>query len=360
MPNSEQTPSGMAHGAQQLPSVIVGSYNVELRDEEGFVGDRASFRAFRSMLDEWREKLTQLGDDDPLGEAESTDISKKKLDKLLLEGDPKAAGVVQSAIEDFAEELANVVRRFIRLKGWKDAMRIAVGGGLRASRIGELAIGRAMVILKGAGLDIDLAPIRHHPDEAGLIGSAHLAPSWMFKGHDSLVAVDIGGTNIRAGVVALNLKKAADLSRAEVWKRELWRHRDEDPVPSREEAIERLVEMLESLIEKAEAAELKLAPFLGVACPGKIESDGAISKGGQNLPGNWESSRFNLPRSLVAAIPRIGDHETMVVMHNDAVVQGLSQVPFMQDVTDWGVLTIGTGLGNACFTNRNPDANAKS
>jgi predicted NBD/HSP70 family sugar kinase len=182
----------------------------------------------------------------------------------------------------------------------------------------------------------------------------------MFKGHDSLVAVDIGGTNIRAGVVALNLKKAADLSRAEVWKRELWRHRDEDPVPSREEAIERLVEMLESLIEKAEAAELKLAPFLGVACPGKIESDGAISKGGQNLPGNWESSRFNLPRSLVAAIPRIGDHETMVVMHNDAVVQGLSQVPFMQDVTDWGVLTIGTGLGNACFTNRNPDANAKS
>jgi predicted NBD/HSP70 family sugar kinase len=350
----------MAHGAQQLPSVIVGSYNVELRDEEGFVGDRASFRAFRSMLDEWREKLTQLGDDDPLGEAESTDISKKKLDKLLLEGDPKAAGVVQSAIEDFAEELANVVRRFIRLKGWKDAMRIAVGGGLRASRIGELAIGRAMVILKGAGIDIDLAPIRHHPDEAGLIGSAHLAPSWMFKGHDSLVAVDIGGTNIRAGVVALNLKKAADLSRAEVWKRELWRHRDEDPVPSREEAIERLVEMLESLIEKAEAAELKLAPFLGVACPGKIESDGAISKGGQNLPGNWESSRFNLPRSLVAAIPRIGDHETMVVMHNDAVVQGLSQVPFMQDVTDWGVLTIGTGLGNACFTNRNPDANAKS
>ena len=39
-------------------------------------------------------------------------------------------------------------------------------------------------------------------------------------------------------------------------------------------------------------------------------------------------------------------------MHNDAVVQGLSQVPFMQDVEHWGVLTIGTGLGNARFTNR--------
>ncbi len=39
-------------------------------------------------------------------------------------------------------------------------------------------------------------------------------------------------------------------------------------------------------------------------------------------------------------------------MHNDGVVQGLSEVPFMQDVERWGVLTIGTGLGNARFTNR--------
>ena len=39
-------------------------------------------------------------------------------------------------------------------------------------------------------------------------------------------------------------------------------------------------------------------------------------------------------------------------MHNDAVVQGLSEVPFMRDVKRWGALTIGTGLGNARFTNR--------
>jgi hypothetical protein len=39
-------------------------------------------------------------------------------------------------------------------------------------------------------------------------------------------------------------------------------------------------------------------------------------------------------------------------MHNDAVVQGLSEAPFMHDVKHWGVLTIGTGLGNARFTNR--------
>jgi len=38
-------------------------------------------------------------------------------------------------------------------------------------------------------------------------------------------------------------------------------------------------------------------------------------------------------------------------MHNDAVVQGLSEIPVMQEVRRWGILTIGTGLGNARFTN---------
>ena len=46
-------------------------------------------------------------------------------------------------------------------------------------------------------------------------------------------------------------------------------------------------------------------------------------------------------------------------MHNDAVVQGLSELPFMQDVKHWGVLTIGTGLGNAHFTNRREPPDAK-
>ena len=52
------------------------------------------------------------------------------------------------------------------------------------------------------------------------------------------------------------------------------------------------------------------------------------------------------------AIPQIGKHDTSVLMHNDGVVQGLSEIPFMQDYKRWGILTIGTGLGNARFTNR--------
>jgi predicted NBD/HSP70 family sugar kinase len=352
MPNATPVSPGIQHGARRLPAVMVDDYNVELRDKEGFVGDRASNRAFRSILEDWRERLREVGDD-PLGEAPTDELSKKKLDKLLLEGDPEAAGVVQSAVEEFAQELASVVRRFLRLKAWRDTECFVVGGGLRESRVGELAIGRASVILKAGGIDLDLVPIRHHPDEAGLIGAVHLAPSWMFSGYDSLLAVDIGGTNIRVGVLRTNLKQAADLSKVAVWKSELWRYRDEDPAPSRDQAVARLAELLDDLIERAEKEKLKLAPFIGVGCPGLIADDGSIERGGQNLPGNWESSRFNLAEELLAAIPSIAGHDTMVVMHNDAVVQGLSQVPFAHDVAHWGVLTIGTGLGNARFTNRN-------
>ena len=117
--------------------------------------------------------------------------------------------------------------------------------------------------------------------------------------------------------------------------------------------------MLKALITEADAEGLKLAPFIGISCPGVINDDGSIAKGAQNLPGNWESSKFNLPASLIEGIPVIGDHDTAVLMHNDGVAQGLSEVPFMQDVDHWGVLTIGTGLGNARFTNRHKDKDEK-
>jgi predicted NBD/HSP70 family sugar kinase len=356
MAETESLPTVATHGASRLPSVEVDSYNIELKDDEGFVGDRASRGAFRQIIENWRKPLRKSGHD-PFGDEASDEISKKKLDALLSEGDLEAAAVVQGAIEDFAQELALVIRRFLKLKAWRDAERIAVGGGFRASRVGELAIGRAGLILKADKVAIDLQPIRHDPDEAGLIGAAHLAPRWMFEAHDAILAVDIGGTNIRAGVVALNLKKAVNLSKAAVWKFELWRHGEEKKV-KREAAIKELVGMLEDLIARAGKEGLKLAPFIGVGCPGIIEADGTIDRGAQNLPGNWESSRFNLPHALHEGIPTIGEHETLVLLHNDAVVQGLSQAPFMTDVTHWGALTIGTGLGNACFTNRAPTGKA--
>ena len=35
------------------------------------------------------------------------------------------------ALEEFAQKLAGVVRRFIRLKGWREVERIVIGGGFR-------------------------------------------------------------------------------------------------------------------------------------------------------------------------------------------------------------------------------------
>lgn len=340
----------IGHGVRHLPSVTVTGYNLEIRDKDGFIGDKASKRAFAAALEEWRKRLRKV-DADPLGEVETSDLSKKQLDQLMASDDAEAAALIHGAIEDFAQALASVIRRFRKTDGWAQVERIVAGGGFKESRIGELAIARAGVILKAEGIDIDIQPIRHHPDEAGLIGAAHLMPAWMLAGHDGLLAVDIGGTNIRAGIVLMNLKKHPDLSRAEVWKSDLWRHADD--APSRTEAVSTLAAMLEKLIARAGKEGLTLAPVIGIGCPGIIEADGSIDRGGQNLPGgNWESEHFNLADALAKAIPEIGGHDTLVVMHNDAVVQGLSELPFMQDVAAWAVVTIGTGLGNASFENR--------
>ncbi len=342
-------PTALAHGARHLPGVEVVSYNVEIKDENGYVGDRASKKAFRHFIDEWRKPLRRIGQD-PFGGQQSKKIAKKQLDDLLAKGDVEAAGLVQSAIESFAQELAGVVRRFLKLKSWKDAECIVFGGGFSGSRVGELAIGRASVLLKNDKVKTEIRVIRNDPDEAGLIGAAHLVPAWMFKAHDAILAVDIGGTNIRAGVVCLNLKEADDLSKASIGQFELWRHGDEKP--SREEAIDGLISMLKRLIKAAKKDKLELAPFIGIGCPGRIEADGSIEAGAQNLPGNWESNGFNLPARLHAAIPEIGEHETTILMHNDAVVQGLSEAPFMHEVETWAAFTIGTGLGNALYDNR--------
>ena len=341
----------LVHGGRVLPAVTVDTYNEELRDGGGFVGDRASGRAFRAILEDWRERLRQHGDD-PFGDTPTREISKAKLDKLLAAGDPMAAGLVHTVVEEFAQELATVVRRFLRLKGWRDTERIVVGGGLSASHIGELAMGRAAMLLTGEGIAIELLAIGNHPDKAGLIGAVQLAPSWVLAGHDAILAADIGGTNLRVGVVELNMKKG-DLSKAAVWKHLHWRHRDDQP--TRDEALARIAAMAEELMEDAAEQKLKLAPFVGVGCPGLIDEHGTIVNGGQNLPGNWEGDGFNLAAELTKRLPRIRDHEPVVILHNDAVIQGLSEVPAMTDVTRWGVLTIGTGLGNARFTNRTQD-----
>src|SRR3984885_499472 len=257
MADTSAAPAVSPHGSHRLPAVDVDSYNVELKDDEGFIGDRASKGAFRNMIDNIRKTLRKSGDD-PLGEEDSDELSKAELDSLLLQGEPEVAGIVHAAIEDFSQEFALIIQRFLKLKEWKNTERIVIGGGFRASRIEELVTGRTSIILKTQEIGVELVPIRNHPDEAGLLGAVHLAPTWMFKAFDAVLAVDIGGTNMRAGVVQHNLKKSDTLAKAKVWKYSLWRHGDEENV-KREQAIVQLGSMLKGLIGAARKKHLKLA-----------------------------------------------------------------------------------------------------
>jgi len=99
----EQTvPPMCAHGSADLPTLTVDSYNVGIRDKEGFLGDRVTKSAFREILEHWRKPLRKDGRD-PLGDEPSDRLNKKTLDQALESADPEAAGVLQGAIEDFAQ-----------------------------------------------------------------------------------------------------------------------------------------------------------------------------------------------------------------------------------------------------------------
>jgi predicted NBD/HSP70 family sugar kinase len=355
--SAAKVPLLFGHGSLRLPKVDIVSYNIELKDNGGFLGDRASKKALAAILDKARKPLIKEGRD-PFEERPSADIGKKELDRALEKGDAETAGLIHTVVEEFAQELAFVVRRLLKEKTWQDVERIAVGGGMRGHRIGELAIGRLSALLKADKFDVEIVPIASDPDDAGLLGAVRLAPEWIFKGFEAIVAVDIGGSNIRTGLVTFNLGKNRSLKDAAVSEREIWCHAAEDDA-TRDSAVDALVEMLNTAIRRADKAELRLAPFIGIGCPGIVESDGSIDRGTQNLPGNWASTRFHLPQRIVEALPSIGEYEPQVVLHNDAVVQGLSELERMTDVQHWGVLTLGTGLGNARFANRKV-ANAKT
>jgi hypothetical protein len=259
-------PAIIQHGWNVLPHVLVDAYNEELKDEDGFLGDRASKGAFRDILERWRKEVASKGED-PFGDTPTYSLTKSHLDKYLGGDDPIAAALIHTAVEEFAGELTLVTERFLKLDEWKDTEHIVVGGGLSGSHIGKLAIGRTLIILRDKGIDIEMSSITNHPDEAGLMGALELAPSWILDGH--------GGTNLRVGVIELKMKKG-DITKAGVWKSLLWRHKDDDP--GRDEAVVRIAEMIEKLVKQAHDEKLRVAPFIAIGCPGIITRDGTIEK----------------------------------------------------------------------------------
>lgn len=342
---------GTHHGLTDLQDVHITSYNLELEDDHGFVGDRASQTAFRAVLEQWRSRHRAQGLKDPFGKVPSARLRKKALDKVLGKRDASpAADLLQGAMEDFALELVYVLERFLRQKSWRGVRRVVIGGGFPESDVGERVVLMAGLLCRAAGLPCELARLRHEVDDGGLIGWAHLAPSHVMAHHDALLAVDLGGTNARCGVVRFRRDEAGDLSAAKVQRSVKWRHADDDP--SRTKLVDGLAGILSEMVAWAHRRKIRLAPFIGVGCPGLIRADGTIARGAQNLPGDWASDPFHLPTALRDRMPEIGRQATQVLVHNDAVVQGLSELPFMRDTKRWAILTIGTGLGNASYLNR--------
>src|SRR6185369_2889754 len=107
-------------------------------------------------------KPSRKSGEDPFGDEPSDRISKRTLDAMLVGEDTEASAIVHSAIEEFALEFAYVTRRFLKTKAWAKTERIVVGGGFRDSRLGELAIARADIIVKAEGFKVDMVPIRFH------------------------------------------------------------------------------------------------------------------------------------------------------------------------------------------------------
>lgn len=333
------------HGSGSIAELRLDSYNLQLGKNGRFVGDEVRSRAFQNILESLRAERSHHGVD-PLGTVSSSD--RHTLDALLEQGESPESRLIREAIARFALAFADVSCQFLATTEWQGTQRIVVGGGFREHGIGEEAIRQAEIWLKAAGHSVELRPIHAHPDEAALLGAVHLCPVALLQHREAILAVDIGGSNIRAGVVLLNQNHAADLCASEILMREHWCYEDE--TLDRDQTVERLVGMLQRLVDQAAAADVQLAPFIGIGCPGEIAFDGTILRGTQNLPGDWEADDFHLPERIRSALPTIGGTETIVLMHNDAVAQGLSELPYMYDVLRWGILTIGTGLGNARFS----------
>lgn len=338
------------HGRLELPTTAITGYSLDVLDPigGGHLGDRVRRAAFQQMLQAWREKFADMGAD-PFGKTSMQGLGQDRLDELLRRGGP-AATVLRAAAEDYGLQFADVVRRFLRQKGWRGVERIVVGGGFQDSALGRLAIGRAGELLARDKDGVYLRTLHHDPDEGGLVGWVHVIPQSLLQGRDALLAVDIGGTNVRCGIVRAHRRLAPDFSAAEVVAHDKWGHAD-DAVRGRQDLVEGVADMLCRLIAVARRRRIALAPFVGVSCPGLVRADGSIAGGAQNLPGNWESLRFHMPSRLEALLPAWRGEPFRVLMHNDAVVQGLSELPYMADVSRWAVLTIGTGLGNASFVN---------
>ena len=330
--------------AEPRAEIRIDGHSAKLPDPENvgsFLGDRVSGRAFVKLFKQHCKKCKLKAE---------RKLSEGDIDRLLEDGDAVEERAVRDVAVEFGGRLAEVIKLFLKSSYWRRTDRIVIGGGMASRHVGDIVIHAAQSRLMKSHPGLELERIHHHPNEAGLVGSVHLIPPSRTHGKDGMLAVDIGGSKVRAGIVEFGERKSGLLADARVWRVEVWRHAKARA--SQRKLIKMIAELLSTLIEEAEKSEFRLTPLVRVGVPGDIDKDGYILAGAHNLPGDWEDPSFNLPLELAAKLPKIGGEPASVSIHNDAVIQGLAELPFMRDVKYWGIFTIGSGLGNAHFTNR--------
>ena len=167
------------HGASVLPSVQVDSYNLEVEDEDGFIGDKASRGAFWDLLEKWRSAVTRPGRRPARRQADRRNQQEEARCAACEgvsgsgrggaergRGVRAAAGQGHSPVSQGEGVAGDVVHR---------GGRRLPGKPSRGARHGPER--ESFSKPKASPIDIEL--IRHDPDEAGFIGAAHLLPAWM-------------------------------------------------------------------------------------------------------------------------------------------------------------------------------------
>ena len=168
-----------AHGAKVLPSVEIDSYNLEIRDDEGFVGDQERLSGDpRKVARAAAVARTRPAISPPTSQQEETRHAPCR--------DSEVGGLFHSAVEEFARELSGVIRRFLKVASWRGTEAIVLGGGFRVEPGGRAGNRPRRGHAQGRGARNRARLIANHPDEAGLIGAAHLMPSWI-EGFDGLL-----------------------------------------------------------------------------------------------------------------------------------------------------------------------------
>jgi len=142
--------------------------------------------------------------------------------------------------------------------------------------------------------------------------------------------IDLGGTNIKAGIVDENQKIAMQTSAPTGAER------------SAEEVIADMAGLVKQLMEELKIDESALAG-IGVGCPGLVDAEAGIVRYSNNI--SWEN---------VALVQELGKYFSCGIrISNDANCAALGEVKAgaAKDVSNAILLTLGTGVGGGIIIN---------